>query len=426
MQGAGDNYLSAFALLLHASPFQIGLLSALPQLVATWAQLAAVSMLTRLPRRRSLILAGTATQAVLWIPLLALPFVWPSYGPWLLIACAVAYHAGGHFAVPPWNSLMGDLIHPDGRGLYFARRARLMAIASFSMLCLSGLVLHWADSHHRPWLGFTLIFLAAAAARSLSTFYLSRIDEPTVSATREAEVHLIDFLRHERSGQFRNFLAFSGLMHACVLISGPYFAVYMLRDLHLTYLEYTMWLAAGATGQFMTYKPWGRLGDRYGNKKLLVVTGFLVPILPVLYLFSTELWYITAVNFSGGVVWAGFGLALQNYVLDAVRPEDRGKGVAVWNTVNAMGWFLGALLGGFLATVFPSHLTVMGWTIPLASNLPLVFAVSGAGRLLVLIGLLHTFQEPRRVEAISHRHLMTELPLVKPLAGVFGLRENRQ
>lgn len=426
MQGSGDNYLSAFALYLQASPFQIGLLSGMPQLVGTWAQLVSVRVLTRLSRRRTVILAGAATQAFMWLPLLALPLLWPSYGPWLLIACAVAYQASGHFAIPAWNSLIGDLIHPDGRGLYFARRAGLMAIASFSMLCLSGLVLHWADTRHRPWIGFALIFLVAACARSLSTYYLSRIVEPAAAATREAEFRLIDFLRHERSGNFRNFLAFSGLMHICVLISGPYFVVYMLRDLHFTYLEYAIWLAAGATGQFLTYKPWGRLGDRYGNKKLLVVTGFLVPILPVLYLFNTGLLYVTAVNFSGGVVWAGFGLALQNYVFDTVLPEDRAKGVAVWNTVNAIGWFLGALLGGFLATIFPSHLTIMGWAIPLASNLPVVFAVSGIGRLLVSIALLGTFHEPRRVEPISHRRLVTELPLVKPLAEVLGLRAYRQ
>jgi MFS family permease len=426
MQGAGDNYLSAFALFLHAAPFHVGLLSALPQLVGTWAQLASAGLLARISRRRPLVLAGAATQAFMWIPLLTLPLLWPSHGPWLLIACAVAYHAGGHFTVPAWNSLMGDLVHPDGRGLYFARRARLMAIASFSMLCLSGLVLHWSDTLASPWIGFALIFLAAAAARALSTYYLSRIHEPPATAPREAAFRPLEFLRRAGSGRFRNFLAFSGLMHVCVLMSGPYFVVYMLRDLRFSYLEYTLWLAAGATGQFVTYKTWGRLGDRYGNKKLLVVTGFLVPILPLLYLFKENLWYVTAVNFSGGVVWAGFGLALQNYVFDSVLPEDRAKGVALWSTVNAGGWFVGALLGSWFAATLPSRLTILGWEASFASSLPLVFALSGVGRFLVSTALLGSFHEPRQVESISHRDLVTELPLVKPVADVFGLRENRQ
>ena len=426
MQGAGENYLSAFALFLHAAPVHIGLLSALPQLIGTWAQLLSAGALSHLPRRLTLILLGAGAQAFMWLPLLLLPLLWPDYGPWLLIICAMAYQVSGHVAVPAWNSLMGDLIHPDGRGLYFARRARLMAIASFVMLCLSGLVLHWADGRQRPWLGFALIFLAAAAARGLSTYYLAHMEEPRIAPTRESRFHLFDFLRQERSGSFRHFLVYSGLMHVCVLISGPYFVVYMLRDLHLSYLEYMVWLAAAATGQFLNYKAWGRLGDRYGNKKLLVITSFLVPVLPILYLFGRDLWYVTAVNFSGGVVWAGFALALQNYVFDSVRPEDRGKGIAVWNAVNAVGWFLGALLGGLLATVVPTDLRLFGWAVPLASNLPVVFAISGVGRLLVAVTLLGTFHEPRPVESISHRHLVAELPLVKPLTEVLGLRDSRQ
>ncbi|MFM7840709.1 MAG: MFS transporter, partial [Nitrospira sp.] len=96
-------------------------------------------------------------------------------------------------------------------------------------------------------------------------------------------------------------------------------------------------MAAGVVGQFLTLKPWGRLGDRFGNKKLLVATGLTVPFLPMLYLISTDFVYLLGVNFFGGSIWAGLALGLQNYVFDAVRPEDRAKGVAVWNTINAMG-----------------------------------------------------------------------------------------
>ena len=58
MQGGGENYLSAFALLLHAAPLQIGLLSALPQLVGTWSQLLSVKALNRFQHRKTIMLAG--------------------------------------------------------------------------------------------------------------------------------------------------------------------------------------------------------------------------------------------------------------------------------------------------------------------------------------------------------------------------------
>lgn len=423
MQGGGENYLSAFALLLHATPFQIGLLSALPQLVGTWAQLFSVKVLNRLQHRKAIILAGACSQTLFWLPLLALPLLFPASGAWLLIACTVAYFAMGHFIVPAWNSLITDWLEPNERGAYFARRAKIMAVANFSALCLAGLILQSAQTPSAPWAGFAVIFLLSAAARAGSTVALTRIDESPPHATRETEGHLLDFLRHERSVNFQRFLLFSGLMHVCVLIAGPYFVIYMIRDLHFTYVEYGAWLAAGVLGQFLTLKPWGLISDRYGNKKLIVVTGLAVPVLPMLYLLSTDLAFLVLVNFVGGIVWAGLALGLQNYVFDAVPAEDRAKGVAVWNTVNALGWFVGAMVGGWLATVAPTEIRWAGMTLPLASNLPVVFFLSGLLRLVVSVSLLGTFSEARAVEAISHRQLLTELPLVKPLSQALGKRE---
>ena len=397
-----------------------------PSWSAPWAQLLSVKVLNRFQHRKALILIGGVGQAALWLPLLALPVLFPAQAPWLLIACTVAYWGMGHFAIPAWNSLITDLVEPNQRGAYFGHRARVMIVTSFSALCLAGLMLHLAEEWEQPWTGFAVLFLLAAGARGVSTWYLARIDESAASATCEAEFRLWDFLRHERGSNFKRFLVFSGLMHVCVLIAGPYFVIYMLQDLRFTYLQYSAWLAVGMLGKFVTLKPWGRIGDRFGNKKVLVATGLLVPFLPMLYIVSANYYYLLAVNFAGGVIWAGLSLGLQNYVFDAVPPEDRAKGVAVWNTVNAAGWFLGAMLGSWLARVVPSEISLPGLHRSLVSNLPVVFFISGILRLVVSLSLLRTFHETRGVEPISHRELFFELPLIKPLSEVFGGEGRRE
>ncbi len=406
--------MSAFALLLHASPFQIGILSALPQLVGTWAQLVSVKVMNRFPHRRTLVLCGALGQTASWLPIFALPLLAPDYGAWLLIGIVVLYFALGHFTIPPWNGLITDLIDPNQRGIYFARRSRVMAVASFAALLGGGFLLTLGQRWDAAWAGFALIFLAAAAARGLSAFYLSRLTEPQAISRVEAAGGFRWFLAHGATGDFRRFLLFAGLMHVCVLIAGPFFVIYMLRDLQFSYLQYAVWLAMGTLGQFLTFKRWGRISDRYGNKLLLTITGCVVPFLPMLYLVSTALPFLLGVNFLGGAVWAGFSLGLQNYVFDSVRQEDRPTAVAMANTVNAVGWFLGAMLGSWLATVVPDEVRVLSFALYPASNLPLVFCLSGLLRLVVSACLLGTFREPRDVEKIASRRLVWELPLIKP------------
>lgn len=83
-QGGGEQYLSAFALLLHATPFQLSILSAVPQLLGTWAQLVSVKVSHWFRSPASQVFWGIIGQSVSWIPILVLPLLWPDQGPWIL------------------------------------------------------------------------------------------------------------------------------------------------------------------------------------------------------------------------------------------------------------------------------------------------------------------------------------------------------
>jgi hypothetical protein len=103
-------------------------------------------------------------------------------------------------------------------------------------------------------------------------------------------------------------------------------------------------------------------------------------------------------------------------VFDAVRPEDRAKAVATYSTINALGWCLGAFMGSWLVNALPSRITIGQHSLGLASNLPLVFFVSGLLRLAVSASFLRSFHEARAVEQVPLTQLVRELPLLKPVA----------
>jgi MFS family permease len=418
-QGSGEQYLSAFALLLGASPFQLSVLSALPQLIGTGAQLASVKLLRCFSDRKALIRAGIVGQALSWLPILILPLVFPAYAPWLLILCTALYFACNQFTTPTWNSFIADHLDEHERGAYFARRATIIASLSFAALSAAGWLLSLWQEHAFSWVGFVIVFAVAAVARFLSAIALGTVDDVYPTPPLETSPSFRRFLAGT-SRSFRQFLLFSGSMHAAVLIAGPFFVLYMLRDLHLAYWGYGAWMAAGILGQLVTLGAWGRFGDRFGNKALLAVTGFMVPFLPMLYLAGTNLVFLLFINFMGGVIWGGLALGLQNYVFDAVRPEDRAKAVATYSAINALGWCLGALIGSWLVDTLPSRIDIGTVSLTLASNLPVVFFVSGILRLMVSVSLLRSFHEARAVEQAPFTQLVWELPLLKPLAQFFA------
>ncbi len=417
-QGGGEQYLSAFALLFQATPFHLSLLSAIPQLLGTWAQLLSVKVAHWFPDRKTHVLWGIAGQGLAWIPILALPLLWPTAGPWLLLAGAAFYFACTHFTAPAWTGLITDLLEPNERGSYFARRARAMSVISFLTLAAGGGLLSLFTAYQHAALGFAVLFLAAGLCRAASAWTLAKVPGLPPQERGANPTGFFSFLRRDATANFYRFLLFSGLMHAAVLVAGPFFVMYMIQDLHLPYWQYGAWMAAGLVGQFMTFTAWGRFSDRFGNKALLTMTGLSVPILPMLYLISTAWPFLVVVNYFGGIVWAGLSLGLQNYVFDAVTPPDRPKAVAVVSIVNAVGWAAGTFLGSWLIGVIPPVLHLGRWTIAPVSNLPLIFFVSGALRLVVSLALVGRLEEPRDVERPDRRRLFWELPLVEPLGRV--------
>ena len=415
-QGTGEQYLSAFALLLQTSPFQLSILSALPQLIGTWAQLLSVKVLRWFPDRKTLILRGTIGQAVVWLPIVSLPWLLPQWGPWLIIAGAAGYFACSHFTTPAWNSFITDLLDPNERGVYFAQRARIMAVVSLLALFFGGSLLSFWQQYEATQIGFLILFLVAGGARLVSARHLGRVQDSHHHAQIRDQGGFRRFLRERATTDLRWFMVFSGLMHFAVLIAGPFFVIYILRDLHLSYWGYGGWLAASILGQFLTLNQWGHFGDRFGNKALLSATAFMVPFLPMGYLFSTNWVFLVTLSFLGGVTWAGLSLGLQNYVFDTVRPEDRAKAVALSKTVNALGWSIGALTGSWLIASLPGNIHLGSWTVDPVSNLPFVFFLSGCLRLVVSVTLLGTFHEVRTVEQLSQHRLMWELPLLRSIA----------
>jgi len=414
MMGAGETYLGPFGIFLKATTLQVGLLATLPQLFGAIMQFLGARAMPHFKSRRRFIVSGVMFQALVWIPM-ALMFFFLGKGSspvYVLIGLVMLYRGANGLVTPTWNSLIGDIVPPEIRGRYFGHRNRLTGMASFISLLLAGLVLSFFEKQHVVEIGYLVIFLVAFLARADSGRWIAKYSDPELIILPEEMFTFRQFLRRSPHSNFAKFVFFFGAINLAVTFSGPYFSLYMLRDLHFSYLQFTMVTAAATITQFFTYGYWGQLSDRFGNKKLLNICGWGVTIVPMLWLFSTHIGAIILIQIYAGLMWAGFTLAAGNFLFDAVTPPKRALCVAYQGLVNGVCIFIGSMAGGYVATHVPASYTIGAWTWHPVSSIQVVFLLSGLMRVTISALLLNKFKEVRPVEPLIFR-----ISALKPIAG---------
>jgi MFS family permease len=418
MIGIGETYFSAFALALNATTQQIGMLASVPAMLASFVQLLSAWVGKRTGHRKLLVLVGASIQGLALLPIAVLPLLFPHVAVPLLIGSVVLYHCGAHFAAPQWGSLMGDIVPPQRRGRFFARRTRIVSFMTFVSLVLGGIALHLMDGRGFTFEAFLLLFGVAMLARFVSVYHLAMMRDTTGQVAALEPPSGIAWWRRLRESNFARFSIFFALMQASVAISSPFFTVYMLRDLEFTYVQFMANTGMSVLAQFLTLNRWGRISDVFGNRRILATTGILIPLMPLLWMLSGNHWYLLGVQALSGLVWAGFTLSAGNFLYDLITPDKRATFLAVHNVLASISIFVGATIGGFLGAVLPTRVELFDAVYEWGSPLLGVFAISTVARLFVVVLLLPRIREVRRVRPISFGNLIFRVTRVNALAGL--------
>jgi MFS family permease len=173
----------------------------------------------------------------------------------------------------------------------------------------------------------------------------------------------------------------------------------MLKSIGLSYWHYTILMAAELLAAFISLYVWGKFNDEKGSKHVLLITGILIPLWPVLFILNNNFTYLILIQALSGILWSGFNLAASNFIYDAAEPEKRTRYVAYFNLLTGTGVFLGAITGGLLMSII---------------SIKTVFLVSGAARLGVTLFLLPSIKEMRLIELNIGRSVFSNSVFIKP------------
>jgi len=408
MIGFGESFFPAFAVFLMASNIELALLTSVPLLLGSLVQLFSHVLLRRLRSRKKLVSSMALLQGLMYIPIL-LVFFHGEHRVLYLILFACLYWIFGMILSPAWNSWMGDLVNEKERGSYFGKRNKITGSVSFLSYVAAGLILHsYPSDRGSEYLGFVTIFLFAMSSRIFSYRYLRKKFEPPYESQSKPEFTFLDFIREARFRNYGRFVLYLSLMNFSVYMAAPFFVPYMLKDLHLDYMSFTVVNAAAIVVKFLAMPVWGKASDQFGTKKILSLTGFLMPCVSLLWVISGDFYYLVAIQMYAGFVWAGFELSAFNFVFDTTTPKNRSTVIAYYNVLNGICIFAGSVIGGIIVKY-----NTLFW-----SKYFLVFILSTGIRYIASFLFIPKLKEVRIVEAIPYSRLFFKIIRTMPTAGV--------
>ena len=222
--------------------------------------------------------------------------------------------------------------------------------------------------------GFAAVFSVAFLASIGSLIFYRPITSPN-TIDKSPDFNFIDFLKETKRGHLGTFIMYVSMVNFTVYLCSPLFAIYMLNDLHFSYLTFTGLICVEYLARVASLTLWGRHVDRASALRVMGIASYMVPVIPILWLFSSNVIYLAGVQIISGSAWAIFELCSQSFIFRASPQNLKMKYVIYHKSLSTLFVSLGALGGAYLINiVFP----VFG------SKILGLFLVSGVLRLLVV------------------------------------------
>jgi MFS family permease len=378
-------YLTLYLLALGATSAQIGFMASLGSLSAMLLLIPGAMLAERMGKRKWIVvLAGGGISRISLLLLAVTPFLFDApFAVYFAVGLKILADGMSNLGIPAWTSLSADIVPLRWRGRYFGARNMAMGAANVSTILLIGFLLTRMDSLEGYQMVLALAFLIGLGA----TYSYARIEEPARAKVERPRLSYrpTELLRVFKADKI--FLAFclhALLWNASLAVAGPFFNVHLVQNMNATAVMVGIVTMVSSLTSLPGMRLFGQLSDRIGPRRVQLMTGLLIPLLPVAWIFITAPWQAMVVNVFGGFLWAGYNLASFNNLLLLIPADQRERYTALYQIVVMAASAAGAALGGVIATQWG-----------FSAN----FALSSAGRglaILIFVLFVRRAQQPRQ------------------------------
>ena len=390
--------------IFHLPESSYGLIVSLPFL-ANFLQIFLIPALARRFSAKSITLVAAWGNNAGWLALAAaLPFL-PRSDPAASTPVFFAFFLGFSLLASvnsvAWNSWTQEWSPERLRGKYFGFRNGLIQGATVLFLVLVWGALRWCQG---SLLALQGVIVGSVALRVWSIVAQHRLKlGPSAGSSAPLAPWREQMQTIRRSRSLLGFIAFGAIWGFAYNSLGPFYPVFMYRQLGLSVDKVCLFIILNTVGAAVTMPTWGRLLDRLGNKSVMAAAVILWQAQFFVWMFLTRenTWLLYGLWIWNGFTWAGFTLGLFNMLLKLIPPEAKTIAIGINTAVTSIVTAVAPILSGAAITAAINR----GWDPMRVYHY--AFVIQTAPALLSCVVLLRV-QEPK----------------ASPLSAVFGAMRN--
>ncbi|MBN3038120.1 MAG: MFS transporter [Candidatus Omnitrophica bacterium] len=398
---AGGMFLMGFALkVLRAEASQIGILASLP-MFANLIQIFGSYIIEKTGKKKPLCFWSVLLSRVLWILIIFLPFrifaPLSDYRIWVVVVVIALSSIFGSLSGVAWLAWMSDLVPENIRGSYFGRRNMIASACGMVVVLLGGkFITLWEArfSEQNPY-GFILLFILGLVAGLIAIWFLSRIQE--AESEKKDTGTGFNFSLFFRPLQDRNFLILVLFVSAwmfAIQLAGPFYGVFMIEHLKIDFSNITVFGALATLATLFMMKIWGPISDKLGNKPIIIVSGWILILIPFIWVLALPGKYyfpVLTAHILSGAFMAGAALSQFNILIKLSPKEGRSVYLALFAAITGFVGAVAPIAGGALSKSLEGvSFTFFAYNI---SNLHVIFLASSVLQALTIFFILMV-QEP--------------------------------
>lgn len=352
----GGAFLVAFALALGATDAHIGLLTAMPALL-NLVQIIGSYLISLVGSAKRVCLVASGIFRLIWLCILLMPmFILsdPGTGAVVLIAFIAAASLFSSLSGIAWMSWITPTVPESIRGRFFGHRNMVGSFVGMVIGLIAGRFIDfWQNTYpegSQMILGYSLLFAFGIIFGVAGWVVLTRISDPHSSKSTAQTNFSQQVQQPLRDAGFRKWIVFAAVWGFSVGIAGPFFSVYMIRTLQISFsLIATFGLVSGLFNT-MGMRFWGGVIDDIGSKPLLYACSVVAGLTPLLWLAAAPGSYsiLWVINILTGLAWSGIGLSTSQMLMSAAPKEGSSIYFSVFAAVTGLSGAIAPIVGGAL------------------------------------------------------------------------------